>query len=98
MEVKAIPDAEPVVHREHDEPATRQILIQRVGVRVIVRVVPAQQHLPRWTAVNIHDGGFASGPSRYFEQLSVDRQSVGRPKRSEERRVGKECRSRWSPY
>ena len=23
---------------------------------------------------------------------------VVRPKRSEERRVGKECRSRWSPY
>ena len=23
---------------------------------------------------------------------------VGRPARSEERRVGKECRSRWSPY
>ena len=24
--------------------------------------------------------------------------SSGREKRSEERRVGKECRSRWSPY
>src|SRR5256885_14045268 len=24
--------------------------------------------------------------------------SLGFPKRSEERRVGKECRSRWSPY
>src|SRR5256885_15379906 len=24
--------------------------------------------------------------------------AVRRPKRSEERRVGKECRSRWSPY
>ena len=23
---------------------------------------------------------------------------IGRPVRSEERRVGKECRSRWSPY
>ena len=23
---------------------------------------------------------------------------IGRTKRSEERRVGKECRSRWSPY
>src|ERR1051326_8814271 len=27
-----------------------------------------------------------------------DESSVGRPYRSEERRVGKECRSRWSPY
>ena len=24
--------------------------------------------------------------------------AIGRYKRSEERRVGKECRSRWSPY
>src|SRR5256885_12606849 len=32
-----------------------------------------------------------SGPTRYFHDgLDLDR--------SEERRVGKECRSRWSPY
>src|SRR2546426_11798370 len=29
---------------------------------------------------------------------SIFRQSVEAQKRSEERRVGKECRSRWSPY
>src|SRR5947207_14977616 len=28
----------------------------------------------------------------------IDTQSYGKPDRSEERRVGKECRSRWSPY
>ena len=33
-----------------------------------------------------------SGDGRAFEIL------VGRHERSEERRVGKECRSRWSPY
>ena len=27
-----------------------------------------------------------------------DGEQVIRPERSEERRVGKECRSRWSPY
>ena len=33
-------------------------------------------------------------------QLVVDRPTISLPKpsRSEERRVGKECRSRWSPY
>src|SRR5207247_3416587 len=77
MEVKAITDAEPVVHREHDEPATRQVLIQRVGVRVIVRVVPTQQHLPRRTAVNIHDSGFATGRSLYVERFSLERQYGG---------------------
>src|SRR3989449_10058120 len=34
-----------------------------------------------------------------FEQPSAGRISLdGAPIRSEERRVGKECRSRWSPY
>src|SRR2546430_3122955 len=33
----------------------------------------------------------------YFRQLYKDR-SMYLSKRSEERRVGKECRSRWSPY
>ena len=35
------------------------------------------------------------------EKLGVSRQSVSKwemDQRSEERRVGKECRSRWSPY
>ena len=31
---------------------------------------------------------------RYLASLGV----TARPGRSEERRVGKECRSRWSPY
>ena len=32
-----------------------------------------------------------------FKRLAEER-TKGRVKRSEERRVGKECRSRWSPY
>jgi len=32
----------------------------------------------------------------YLTNVSVDDQGI--PARSEERRVGKECRSRWSPY
>ena len=34
---------------------------------------------------------------KLVEPRSIER-SVGKAKRSEERRVGKECRSRWSPY
>src|SRR2546429_7740463 len=37
-----------------------------------------------------HDSGLSSGAARAAMSL--------RPTRSEERRVGKECRSRWSPY
>ena len=32
------------------------------------------------------------------EQLNVSQPTISRLTRSEERRVGKECRSRWSPY
>ena len=32
------------------------------------------------------------------ERLPVNEKSICNPTRSEERRVGKECRSRWSPY
>src|SRR5688572_31887691 len=38
----------------------------------------------------------ASSSQRYVRR--VLRQCFGGKKRSEERRVGKECRSRWSPY
>ena len=42
---------------------------------------------------------FAEGQRRYVESLSAyARQFLGQMVRSEERRVGKECRSRWSPY
>ena len=35
---------------------------------------------------------------RVNELANTDRLSYARESRSEERRVGKECRSRWSPY
>src|SRR2546425_10082469 len=38
----------------------------------------------------------ANYTDRHFEPFSAVTEGLGR--RSEERRVGKECRSRWSPY
>ena len=32
------------------------------------------------------------------EHIALSRMAAGEGMRSEERRVGKECRSRWSPY
>ena len=43
-----------------------------------------------------HDG--AAGEFTITEPLTLGHEVVGRIGRSEERRVGKECRSRWSPY
>ena len=47
-------------------------------------------------------GGYGTGPD-IINSCSVDVNrgeivSILGPNRSEERRVGKECRSRWSPY
>src|SRR3989442_2459141 len=39
-----------------------------------------------------------AGPERPGEHGQVPAVHAGRRERSEERRVGKECRSRWSPY
>ena len=39
-----------------------------------------------------------TGPASTPTTFEPDIFSVRRIKRSEERRVGKECRSRWSPY
>ena len=39
------------------------------------------------------------GPDVITEEINIDDEdSAMDPERSEERRVGKECRSRWSPY
>ena len=45
-------------------------------------------------------GSFAQNFADYFQNktLRVDYIFTGDATRSEERRVGKECRSRWSPY
>ena len=36
--------------------------------------------------------------SSVFVDYDAEKDSLNRTTRSEERRVGKECRSRWSPY
>src|SRR2546427_12292520 len=66
--------------------------------------------LPRWTlnpvpGVHEHEATIpdelAAALRRLANELAVPLSSVlltAHAKRSEERRVGKECRSRWSPY
>src|SRR5256885_16733000 len=52
--------------------------------------------MPRGTALDLVDSRYRVGIGRVGAQ-SVDGLR-GKGNRSEERRVGKECRSRWSPY
>src|SRR5258706_12109621 len=47
--------------------------------------------------IPFHFGGLAA-PDRLLERIAGDLRMAVENFRSEERRVGKECRSRWSPY
>ena len=50
----------------------------------------------RWRSVGPHRGGRTRATAGVPAQPNVF--YIGVVNRSEERRVGKECRSRWSPY
>src|SRR5260221_6624329 len=82
LKVAAIPDAETVIHGQDDESAAREILIRRVRVGVIVRVMPAEQHLSRRAAMHEDDGWLAASTCERrivsLEELTVDLEAVGR--------------------
>src|SRR2546430_4407862 len=54
--------------------------------------------LPIWLCATGRPAHLASRACRAVPFASVRVRAPGLPARSEERRVGKECRSRWSPY
>src|SRR2546429_1355445 len=66
-----------------------------------VRALEESGLIEGYTAlIDQHKAGF---PVNVFVSITLDRQSQAgleafESARSEERRVGKECRSRWSPY
>ena len=61
----------------------------RIGIRAHdVKYAPLDELIP-----NIHNQGF------HCMHIALSKSiKEFKPERSEERRVGKECRSRWSPY
>ena len=51
-----------------------------------------------WQKATEHVCGWTKGPPRHSETWWWNDEVDIAIERSEERRVGKECRSRWSPY
>src|ERR1051325_1633108 len=72
----------------------RAVLVVRAGV---TDRLPCLHMLPRMRTcrrkIGIHRMEIAGMPDDYDRAIAWQRRD-----RSEERRVGKECRSRWSPY
>ena len=78
-ELQAVADAAAIVHRQHDVALAGEPLIHRVGVPVVVVVVPAEQHLPARSAVEEDQRRplLAGLQVLRHEQLRVDRHAVG---------------------
>ena len=54
--------------------------------------------LPTFATVGLPQGAVKEGRERVFAAIANSGYTFPLKRRSEERRVGKECRSRWSPY
>src|ERR1022692_3218170 len=68
-------------------------------VRVVARAAQVEQAPEGWLRVNGKDVLFHGVPDFHGPWQCLKRYpALRRAIRSEERRVGKECRSRWSPY
>ena len=65
--------------------------IRKLGQARTVQIATAAQHI-------VDDTGVTKAERNLCDQEVPDTQRAGNHERSEERRVGKECRSRWSPY
>src|SRR6266516_2036723 len=80
-------------------PVARMLFLNVAGVqpgwlRQTARLKVQNLPLATWPT------GLPSGTAPFWSCTSIRHSSCGSPvlRRSEERRVGKECRSRWSPY
>ena len=88
-------DQELVIAQKIDRVLTNELFeTQKAGIIIgDIRQRGIDGYLPQiWDTeiMRANTNEFAEGFSRWFEKEAA--------KRSEERRVGKECRSRWSPY
>src|SRR3712207_9352749 len=78
------------------EVQTCALPISRDAARVLL--VDRDHHAARRGMGAAHLAEALVGPAEHVgEPLPLDRQRGAQARRSEERRVGKECRSRWSP-
>src|SRR6267142_963876 len=84
--------------------AAERLFITQSGMSVLVRELEAQlgfrlfDRTTRRVTLTEFGTRFLPIADRSIVELESAASSIGRSARSEERSVGKECRSRWSPY
>ena len=79
--------------------AMEQVLI-RSNLRLVVSIAKRYQRRSMSFMDLIQEGniGLMRAVTKYDPRLGFRLSTYATHRRSEERRVGKECRSRWSPY
>src|SRR2546422_9079828 len=96
------PEAAAGVFRHLSEPEVRQLSAAIARLRSIPREQAAAVHEEARRRLTERDGLLVDGEqfARQMIAAALTATRAERPadRRSEERRVGKECRSRWSPY
>src|SRR5262249_59664954 len=75
----AVANSAAVVHREHDIAAARQIMVDGIGVRVVVHIVPAEKHLPHGASMQEHQRWalVARFGAPWQKQLTMEFETVG---------------------
>ena len=70
-------------------------ITQKEGKELGISVIP----MPFYINEELYFEDITLTQDEFYQKLNEDEDiKTSQPARSEERRVGKECRSRWSPY
>ena len=81
--------------------ANKNMLNKRADKLELLRIAEAvalEKSIDKELIINSMETGIAKAAKSKFGQDNEIKVLINRDNRSEERRVGKECRSRWSPY
>ena len=74
----AVADAAAIIHRQDHVAAAGEILIHRVRVVVVIKILPAEQHLPHRPTMHENERGHLARRSCGLEQLSMNFSSISR--------------------
>src|ERR1041384_2065024 len=98
--LKSLGHVQSVVERRYTIPILSNVLVEAKGERVGLTATDMDLAIVDHATAEIAAPGAATVPAHMLYDIvrKLPEGSQVQLERSEERRVGKECRSRWSPY